>query len=36
MEDREFEQLLELLRDMNRNLEQGLEKIADQVKELRN
>lgn len=36
MEDREFEKLLELLQDMNRNLEKGLDKIAEEVKELRN
>ena len=35
MDDREFEKILEVLQDMNRNLEKGLEKIANEVKELR-
>lgn len=42
MTDREFERLLEVLQDMNRSIEQGmehinrsLEKISEEMKELR-
>lgn len=35
MDDREFEKLLEILQEMNKNLERGLDKISDQVEKLR-
>ena len=34
MDDREFEKLLEILQEMNKNLERGLDKISDQVEKL--
>ncbi len=35
MDDREFERLLDVLKDMNRNLERGLERISHQIEKLR-
>lgn len=35
MDDREFEKILEVLRDMNRNIERGFEKVSNQIEKLR-
>lgn len=35
MDDREFEKLIEELREMNKNIERGFEKVSNQIEKLR-